>query len=271
MFGMRPFSLLPRSVQVLLIINTVVFLLTLGGGELRGRVLLYGALIPEFFVQAWRFVTYMFIHGGFWHFIFNMMVLWMFGSEIAENMGDRRFLGLYFFSGIFAGLFSIPFYLFGALSPFSLIVGASGALMGIFVAYYKFFPNRMLLLFFFIPMRMKTAIWVLVIFDILLSHTNDSVAHFTHLGGILAGFIFMELFYGRGRLREWCDGLRNRRARRQRGDGEAIEGEVSFLDPEKQLDMILKKVEEEGLQALSEAERNYLLKAGERLRARRRR
>lgn len=271
MFGMKPFRFLPRSVQVLLIINALAFIVTLGGGELRGRVLFYGALIPQFFVEAWRFVSYMFIHGGFWHFLFNMMVLWMFGAEIAENMGDRRFLGLYFFSGIFAGLFSIPFYLFGALSPYSLIVGASGALMGIFVAYYKFFPNRMLLFLFFIPMRMKTAIWVLVIFDILLSHTNDSVAHFTHLGGILAGFIFMELFYGRGKLRELCDSIRNRRVRQKRDVGEGIEGEVSFLDPEKQLDMILKKVEDEGLQSLSEAEREYLLKEGERLRARRRR
>lgn len=271
MFGMKPFRFLPRSVRVLLIINAVVFLVTLVNANLRGQLLFYGALIPQFFVEAWRFVSYMFIHANFWHFLFNMLVLWMFGAEIAENMGDRRFLGLYFFSGIFAGLFSIPFYLFGALSPYSLIVGASGALMGIFVAYYKFFPNRMLLFLFFIPMRMKTAIWVLVAFDVLLSHTNDSVAHFTHLGGVLAGFIFMELFYGRGKLREWCDGFRNRRVRQKRDLGEGLEGEVSFLDPEKQLDKILKKVEDEGLQSLSEAERAYLLREGERLRARRRR
>ncbi len=267
MFGMRPFRYLPKAIRVLLIINAVVFLLGMLGGEaLTVKIRFYGALIPAFMVEPWRYLTYAFVHGGFWHFLFNMMMLWMFGDEVCDYLGEKKFVGLYLFSAIFAGLFSIPFYIFGLLSPYSLIIGASGALMGVFVAYYKFFPERTLLMFFVIPMKIKYAIWVLILFDILLSRTNDSIAHFTHLGGVVAGFIFMALFSGNGLF---ANGIRGPRFKKPKfkvysnenvEDAEVLEGEVFDMDDNKRLDEILKKVKEQGVQSLTFSEREFLLK-----------
>jgi membrane associated rhomboid family serine protease len=273
MFGLKPFGFIAKPVRVLISINAIVFgLVILGaliGLDSQALVLSVGALIPIKFTQAWRFLTYNFVHVSFMHFLFNMLMLWMFGDEVAEFMGHRKFVGLYIFSGIFAGVFSIPFYLFGSLSPYAMIIGASGALMGVFVAYYKFFPERTLLLFFVIPLKMKYAIWVLIALDIMMSQTNDSIAHFTHLGGVLAGFIFMNFFYRIPFWEKWFQPKRKKQHSQHNSSEKVLEGEVGYLDQDKQMDAILSKVNKEGVNSLTESERQYLLKAGERLRRRR--
>lgn len=273
MFGLKPFGFIAKPVRVLISINTIVFGLVLLGAliglDSQTFVLSVGALIPIEFTQVWRFLTYNFVHVSFMHFLFNMMMLWMFGDEVAEFMGARKFVGLYIFSGIFAGVFSIPFYLFGSLSPYAMIIGASGALMGVFVAYYKFFPERTLLLFFIIPLKMKYAIWVLIALDIMMSQTNDSIAHFTHLGGVLAGFIFMNFFYRIPFWEKWFQPKRKKQHSQNNSSEKVLEGEVGYLDQDKQMDTILSKVNKEGVNSLTESERQYLLKAGERLRRRR--
>ncbi|HPW94205.1 MAG TPA: rhomboid family intramembrane serine protease [Fibrobacteraceae bacterium] len=273
MFGLKPFGFIAKPVRVLISINAIVFgLVILGaliGLDSQALVLSVGALIPFEFTQAWRFLTYNFVHVSFMHFLFNMLMLWMFGDEVAEFMGHRKFVGLYIFSGIFAGVFSIPFYLFGSLSPYAMIIGASGALMGVFVAYYKFFPERTLLLFFVIPLKMKYAIWVLIALDIMMSQTNDSIAHFTHLGGVLAGFIFMNFFYRIPFWEKWFQPKRKKQHSQHNSSEKVLEGEVGYLDQDKQMDAILSKVNKEGVNSLTESERQYLLKAGERLRRRR--
>lgn len=273
MFGLKPFGFIAKPVRVLISINAIVFgLVILGaliGLDSQALVLSVGALIPIEFTQAWRFLTYNFVHVSFMHFLFNMLMLWMFGDEVAEFMGHRKFVGLYIFSGIFAGVFSIPFYLFGSLSPYAMIIGASGALMGVFVAYYKFFPERTLLLFFVIPLKMKYAIWVLIALDIMMSQTNDSIAHFTHLGGVLAGFIFMNFFYRIPFWGKWFQPKRKKQHTQHNSSEKVLEGEVGYLDQDKQMDAILSKVNKEGVNSLTESERQYLLKAGERLRRRR--
>ena len=273
MFGLKPFGFIAKPVRVLISINAIVFgLVILGaliGLDSQALVLSVGALIPIEFTQAWRFLTYNFVHVSFMHFLFNMLMLWMFGDEVAEFMGHRKFVGLYLFSGIFAGVFSIPFYLFGSLSPYAMIIGASGALMGVFVAYYKFFPERTLLLFFVIPLKMKYAIWVLIALGIMMSQTNDSIAHFTHLGGVLAGFIFMNFFYRIPFWKKWFQPKRKKQHSQHNSSEKVLEGEVGYLDQDKQMDAILSKVNKEGVNSLTESERQYLLKAGERLRRRR--
>ena len=274
MFGLKPFQFLAKPVRVLILINTIVFGLVLLGAliglDSQTFVLSVGALIPIEFTQVWRFLTYNFVHVSFMHFLFNMMMLWMFGDEVAEFMGARKFVGLYIFSGIFAGVFSIPFFFFGSFSPLAMVIGPSGALMGVFVAYYKFFPERTLLLFFIIPLKMKYAIWVLIALDIMMSQTNDSIAHFTHLGGVLAGFIFMNLFNSPVPFWEKWFQPKGKKQRSQNNSSEKVlEGEVGYLDQDKQMDTILSKVNKEGVNSLTESERQYLLKAGERLRHRR--
>jgi hypothetical protein len=167
----------------------------------------------------------------------------------------------------------------------SPIIGASGALMGIFVAYYKFFPNRMLLMFFFFPMRIKYAMWFMVAVDVLMAHSGDGVAHLAHLGGVVGGFLYMH-FYERGfgkigkafaRMRgpkftvhsggKAHDDVRGRSDDSSGSD--AIEGEVFYVDENKRMDEILKKVNRDGINSLNESERQFLLQASEKLRRRR--
>jgi len=299
---MRPFQFLPKVLRVLLIVNAVIFgiafiggsllglhlnLPGLGEGNIRDYIAFLGAFWPFAPEQAWRFFTYMFVHVDFWHFIFNMLMLWMFGSEVADMMGSKHFTGMYLFCGVFAAIFSLVMFWLGLTN--SPIIGASGALMGIFVAYYKFFPDRMLLMFFFFPMRIKYAMWFMVAVDVFMAHSSDGIAHFAHLGGVVGGFLYMYFYerfagvsFGEARHR-MNDFARRRRFKMNDGgaaqDGgagngsgssdEPLEGEVFYVDENKRMDEILKKVNSDGINSLTETERQFLLKAGERLRRRR--
>ncbi len=297
---MRPFAFLPKVIRVLLISNAVVFLLAfvvgrllglhlnlpgLGYGNLAEYISYFGAFWPFAPEQAWRFVTYMFVHVDFWHFLFNMLMLWMFGCDVADMMGSKHFMGMYFFCGIFAAVFSMVMYWFGMTN--APIIGASGALMGIFVAYYKFFPNRMLLLFMFFPMRIKYAMWFMVAIDVFMAGSGDHVAHLAHLGGVVGGFLYMHLFergfggFGhafekmRGPKFKVYPGGRSERESREESDRDAedakapLEGEVFYVDEQKRVDEILKKVNSEGIDSLTDSERRFLLQASDKLRRRR--
>jgi len=275
MFGLKPFRYLSSPVRTLLVINLVVFVICYLAKLFRLEAIYaylvgYGALVPVAYEQLWRYLTYAFVHVDLWHFLFNMLALWMFGDEVATAIGYRRFWILYLFCAIFAGVFSIPFYLFGAMSSMTFIIGASGALMGVFVAYAKLYPERGILMFFIIPMKIKHAIWIFVALDVLFAGSGDTIAHFTHLGGIASGFLCMYLFDNsiwdklRGEFKE-------RRKEKPAGTpDDPLEGEVRFMDRQKQLDMILKKVSESGVNSLTEAEKTFLVEESARRRGGRR-
>ena len=292
---MKPFRYLAKPVRVLLIANLVVFLLAFvvggimglhlnlpgaGYGSLRDYITFFGAFFPTSPFEVWRYFSYMFVHVDFWHFLFNMLMLWMFGDEVAEWMGAKHFTGMYLFCGVFAAFFSVLMCVFGLTN--NPIIGASGALMGIFVAYYRFFPERRLLLFFFFPMKIKYAMWVMVAIDVFMAPSGDGIAHLAHLGGVVAGFIYMYLYEGGFRRLSGKVKFRGPKVKVARGgkkssdsdvgnddSSDAIEGEVFYVDEEKRMDEILRKVSREGIQSLSASERKFLMEAGERLRRRR--
>lgn len=291
---MKPFRYLPKVLQILLLANAAVFVVAFlgrgievnlgaGYGSLTDYISYFGAFMPRVPLELWRYVTYMFIHVDFMHFFFNMLMLWMFGSEVAEWMGTRHFVSMYFFCGIFAALFSFFMCLLGLTN--NPIIGASGALMGIFVAYYKFFPERMLLMFFIIPMKIKHAMWVMIALDIFFANSGDMIAHFAHLGGVVAGFLYMALYQNspNGSLLSGLSRLFSRNTDKFSGrsssgssyegdnaeEPEVLEGEVFYVDEQKRMDDILRKVEREGIQSLTESEREFLLRAGDKLRRRR--
>lgn len=283
---MRPFSFLPKSLRWLLLANAFVFGIAFifgsifglninlpgyGEANVRDYISYFLAFWPFEPLQIWRFVTYMFVHIDFWHFFFNMLMLWMFGSEIADVMGDKHFIAMYFFCGIFAAIFSLLMFVLGLTN--NPIIGASGALMGIFVAYYKFFPDRMLLLFFFFPVKIKYAMWIMVALDVFMAPSGDGVAHLAHLGGVVGGFLYMYL-YNSG-----CENLFNNMKRKFKTHtpkftvheggrskrSAPLEGEVFYVDENKRMDEILKKVKREGINSLDESERKFLLQASERM------
>ncbi|MDK2891705.1 MAG: hypothetical protein PWQ49_97 [Methanohalophilus sp.] len=136
--------------------------------------------------MPWTIITHMFLHASFSHLFFNMMVLFFFGRELERRIGNNRFLYVYFISGIVAAIgFSIT-------SSTSLpLVGASGAIMGVFATLTILAPDLPVYVFFF-PMRIKHALMLFAILDFALIGTNDMVAHTAHLSGIAVG-IYMGL------------------------------------------------------------------------------
>ena len=138
-------------VKYLVIANALGFLWsTLAGAEI---IVILG-LSPALFLGnlfLWQVITYLFLHGGFFHLFWNMVVVWMFGCELERYLGGRRFLQFYLVTGIGAGLLSV------AISPFSPIpiIGASGAVYGILMAYGMLFPERYVYLYFLFPVKVK--------------------------------------------------------------------------------------------------------------------
>ncbi len=159
----------------------------------------YLGLVPAIVVHrfwVWQLATYMFLHGGIFHILFNMLALWMFGTELERIWGTRYFLKFYFVTGIGAGVLTVLF----SLLPFdfahqvqrSVIIGASGSIYGLLLAYAMYFPDRPILLVVF-PVPAKMAVTILGAIA-LFSSLSDSggVANATHLGGLLVAYLFLK-------------------------------------------------------------------------------
>lgn len=254
---MKPFAYLAPPVRSLLMANGIIFAVFFVA-RLLGIAPIYHlasllVLIPEQAWQVWRLVTYAFLHLSPMHFLFNMLMLWMFGDELANWMGHKRFLILYFMGAVVAALFSVPFYAANVIGHSTHILGASGALFALLVAYAKYFPERQILIFFVFPMRIKYAIWVFIGIDLMFANTGSGVAHFTHLGGALAGWLYMsgaDTFYK----------IKDKITAKSHNDG-ALTGHVGFLDDQKELDTILEKVAQQGMKSLNADEVEFLQKA----------
>ena len=187
---------MPPVTQSLLIANTVIFLVDqmLLGGLLSQWFALW-PLGPNF--APYQVVTYAFLHGSIMHLFFNMLGLWMFGSELERVWGPKRFLQFYVASLLAAaGMQLVVNMLLG--SPFPT-VGASGALFGLLLAFGMMFPNRVIMpLFPPIPMKARTFVMVFGGLELVLgvTGTQSGVAHFAHLGGMLGGYLMIRYWRG---------------------------------------------------------------------------
>ena len=200
--GFGGFSFFPPVIKNLLIINGVIFAITLLTEQLvfNGMPGIYivdkwfalNPLAEGYNFQIWQLITYQFLHANFSHILFNMFGLWMFGMEIENIWGSRKFLYFYLLCGVVAGLFNLFLTpLLGA--PPAFTVGASGAIYGVLIAFGLFFPNRYIFLYFFIPVKAKYLIGFFVILEFFMVNSGGNVAHLAHLGGALAGFVFILL------------------------------------------------------------------------------
>jgi membrane associated rhomboid family serine protease len=174
-------------------------------------------LIPAAFIpglRIWQPFTYIFLHGGLWHLLINMLFLWMFGRELELVWGKRRFLNFFFLCGIGAGLIEIlvKFIPLAWGHPLSDIptIGASGAIFGVLMANAILFPDRRIWLFplpVTIPMRPYVAVMGAIEFFSSLGVGGDSVAHICHLGGMLVAWIYLRrgsfLYSVRNSVSDW--------------------------------------------------------------------
>lgn len=144
-----------------------------------------GALVfvpAQLLARPWTLVTYMFLHAGFMHILFNMLALYFFGPRVEQRIGSERFFVLYVISGITGGLLS--FY-----NPGVPIIGASGAVYGVLLAYARFWPRDQIFIWGIIPVEVR---WLVLIYTaISLMGWGSGVAHFAHLGGFLGAFLYL--------------------------------------------------------------------------------
>lgn len=180
----------PTAVKNIIIINVLVMVMTYLNEPLMLRLF---ALHPfQFILHPWQLVTYMFMHGGFFHLFFNMYTLYIFGSVLERVWGTKKFLIYYFVTGVGAALIHLGVqWLTG---DYALTVGASGAIYGILMGYAMLYPDSVLTLI-FPPVSMK-AKWFVLIFggiELLTGVTGvgGGIAHFAHLGGLLFGYLLI--------------------------------------------------------------------------------
>lgn len=222
-----PLSNIPPVVKNLLIINVLFFIATVvfenKGISLIDMLGVYYFDSPKF--KVWQLVTYMFMHGGFAHILFNMFALFTFGSNLEYIMGSKRFLNFYLITGLGAlalQMLTQALEIHGITGTITInpdtyrsenanairilseiyygpMVGASGAIFGLLIAFGMLFPNAELFIMFIpVPVKAKYIIPVYVLLELFLGvaqFSGDSVAHFAHLGGALFGFILVKLWH----------------------------------------------------------------------------
>ncbi|HET7215459.1 MAG TPA: rhomboid family intramembrane serine protease [Terriglobia bacterium] len=210
-----------RMVKGLIIVTAAVFVVTYLPLRLFGwqTPFIYLGLQPfavAHRLYLWQLVTYLFLHGGFFHILFNMFALWMFGPDLEQMWGESEFLKFYLICGIGAGVFDVVLNsLFG--SPNSLTIGASGAIYGLLLAFGLIFPNRPIFIWFVIPIPAK---WFVVIIGAIeffseISGPGSGIAHLAHLGGMLVAYLYLRGGGLSGRMQLRYEDWRRARLRRK--------------------------------------------------------
>jgi membrane associated rhomboid family serine protease len=274
------------AVKGLIIANAAVFALqtVTGGGLMNGVGLVdrWLSFIPGEAVgglQIWRFFSYMFLHAGLFHIGMNMFILWMFGSQIEALWGRRLFLIYYFVCGVGAAVIYGLFNLFG-MSAWTPMLGASGAVYGLLLAYGLSFPDNLIYVFMILPIKAKYAVVLFGLIEFLSIPSGGSVAHLAHLGGMVTGFLFLQFTAprlaggARGGMtdvqRQWRKFQARNRMRVVRPDEQPPRGNGQNAgdkdrSPEQAcIDEILDKISRNGLQSLTDEEQETLRRAGRR-------
>lgn len=293
------FKLFPKGMKFLLISTTAVwvFQLFLQMGIRIGNVYVYDVFFRLFALYPlgqgfliWQLVTYLFLHGGFFHIFFNLLALWFFGVELENLWGTRRFLVYYFICGIGAGISNqLLTPLFATPLP---TIGASGAIYGVLIAFGILFPEVPVYIAFLIPIKAKYVVAFFIVMELYngIANTNAGVAHFAHLGGAFVGFIYL-LYYRRsipafGRMADFFTNRKdtvvgNIKTRKKSTDKGVISDahytEVGHRENQEhgyndhnsvtqdRLDEILDKISASGYDSLTEEEKRILFNASKKL------
>jgi len=178
-------------------VNVAAFLISL---MVPAITLMFGLSPADIFgrLHIWTPITYMFLHAGVFHILFNMLALWMFGVELERTWGSRYFLKYYFVCGVGAAMTTVLLSFvpgtFGQQLYYSLTIGASGAVYGVLLAYAMYFPNRPIYMYFVFPIPAKYFVAIIGAISLLSSMggPGGGIAHTTHLGGLLAGYLYLK-------------------------------------------------------------------------------
>jgi membrane associated rhomboid family serine protease len=238
---------LTPAVKYLILANTAIFLVQFLFLADWFTVL---GLTPSLFWRGffWQPVTYMFLHGGIFHILLNMFVLWMFGTVLESTWGSTRFLKFYFICGIGAGLLN------AVVTPSSPVptIGSSGAIYGLLMAFGILFPEQLIYIWGIIPVKAKYFVVGTGLIELVtaLSTTQSGIAHFAHLGGMLFGIVYMKWNDWRVRTTRWQAGRRRTKHLKVVWDRELEKRRL-----QEEIDRLLDKAGRDGTDSLSADER----------------
>ncbi len=255
-------------VKRLIIVNTAMLLLTTAVPSL----VFWLAFEPaHVLTRPWGLVTYMFVHGGFWHLFMNMLMLFFFGPPLEDMWGGRDFLKYYFVAGLGGAAFSFIF------AYNTAVIGASAAILGVMLAFAMNWPDMPIYIWGILPIKAKWLITILAAFNLYAANFGGGgIAYFAHLGGLAAGFLYLKLDY---RVGEEVRRLRKRV--RRRGFSVATSAGTASVKPKPprprrshkeedqlldEVDRVLDKISESGLGSLSDDERRILDEVSKRYR-----
>jgi len=242
------------AIKILIIINVGLFLLRFVAKSQIDLAGIFGLSPNTVWPMIWQPITYMFIHGDLFHVLINMFVLWMFGSEMESIWGRAQFLRYYFLTGVGSGL---VWLLFNAGQSYSVLIGASGAIYGILIAYGMMFPNRTVYLYFMIPIKVKWFVVFLGVVAFLSSFNNNTnISHLTHLSGMVIGFVYLRYYWHwkdfrfsvHKQIEEFRSSISSKRDQKK-------------IEMQNEVDQLLDKINETGYDNLTEEEKDLLYRA----------
>lgn len=192
-----------NATTILILINIGVYIII----KLFPNLLNYLALYTPLFINFkmyWQLITYMFVHDpfGFSHILFNMLGLFIFGNQLEWRMGSREFLIYYFAAGIGAGIL--------ALIIQTPVIGASGAIYALLLAFATYFPNARILVFFFLPMKAPVAVLIFAALSLFFQFSGalGGIAHWAHLAGLVVGYFYFLLRLKINPVKVFIDNMR---------------------------------------------------------------
>ena len=254
-------QLFTDAIKILVSVNFGIYILQSVSGKEDVFFRLFG-LVPSTFISdlmLWQPFTYLFFHAPFYssvgisHILLNMLGLWVFGRELEQAWGKTKFLRYYFTTGIGSGLITY-FFQIGSDNP---VIGASGAVYGILLAYGISYPNRMLYIWGLIPVR---SMWLVIVMGSIaffgLLGNADGISHVTHISGMLIGYVLIKKKW---RLHDIWFAIRKKTVefQVQRYEEKSIKKKML----QKEIDVILEKIQKVGFIGLSDKEKSKLYEA----------
>lgn len=268
---------IPVVIRTIIAINVIVFILMSLGGQTVGNLLvnLFG-FDPDPFTaltQPWRIVTYMFLHGGAFHLIFNMLWLWWMGKMVEETIGPRSFAVIFFGAGIGGALLQVAM---AAVFSSNIVIGASGAVLGILVAFAYLFPTAPIMLLFLPPIEARFLVAGIVALDVLFLGAGDNVARLVHLGGAATGYLLVKMHYEGYDLAALIRPIeqmfkggskkKKKKSGRKRNKDMYAVADVEIMEEKDadELDEILEKISKKGYDGLTKEEKQKLFELSKR-------
>jgi membrane associated rhomboid family serine protease len=239
-------------VQRLLIANVLMFFVQMTSPSVTSLLL----FVPtEVLTRPWTLVTYMFLHAGIGHIFWNMLGLFFFGPRVEERMGPNRFITLYLISGIVGALFSI------VLAPRNPILGASGAVLGVLMAFARFWPRERLLIWGVVPVEARWLVIIYAALDVLGGFGGvgrAGVANFAHLGGFAGALLYLVFLERRQGARRFKAAATPRVPDTTLGDWRRVDRNSIHAVNREEVDRILDKISASGIASLTPQERQFL-------------